>query len=409
MKRLSTLFAACALALLISSLAACASGPTLQNATPSTPLADLPVNAVGDAPQFQVMTPVPQEVIGAADAEYLLLTNLYERSTMSVVNIEAEMEDEGIFSEMSRGSGFIYDEQGHIITNAHVVRGAQDIRVTFNNGFVTSAALVGTDSYSDVAVIRVGVDAERLHPLPLADSDTVRVGQRAIAIGNPFGLNSSMSAGIVSGLGRTLDSAALIDADAVPAFNNPSIIQTDTPINPGNSGGPLLNSQGEVIGVNTAIRSESGVFQGVGFAVPSNTLRRVVPELIAKGQVDYAYLGISVARISTGALAEPLNLPLEEGVLIDAVTPDSPASDAGLRGGNQPTQVRGISICAGGDLIVAINGQYVRNMDELLAYLVVNSAPGDTITLRVVRDEQTFDVPVTLADRPNQVDTLRCE
>lgn len=409
MKRLALIFIA---VLLVS--AACSSGAaTFDPTLASTPLSDLPVSHVGDAPELRVVTPVPLEVIDAADAEYLLLANLYERATLSVVNIEAEIEAaDGTYTDVSRGSGFVYDNEGHIITNAHVVRNSTEIRVTFNNGYIIDAEVVGADSYSDLAVIRVETEASRLQPLSLADSDRVRVGQRAIAIGNPFGLNSSMSAGIVSGLGRTLDSAALIDTNAVAYFNNPSIIQTDTPINPGNSGGPLLNSQGEVIGVTTAIRSDNGVFQGVGFAVPANTLRRVVPELIDHGSVDYAWLGINVAPESEGlgvaAIAQPLDLPVEEGVLVQAVTENSPAAKAGLRGGTRTVNVRDKELCAGGDIIVAIDDMYVGDMDALLSYMVVNTAPGDVVTLRVIRDGQTFDVPVTLEGRPESATVPQC-
>lgn len=389
-------------------IAACTSQPTFDPTMMSTPVSDLPVSMVGDGPQISETTPVPAEVIDAADAEYLLLSNVYERATVSVVNIEASVvAHEGAISDVSRGSGFIYDNEGHIVTNAHVVRNAESIYVTFNNGYITTATLIGTDSYSDLAVIKVDVDANRLQPLTLADSDAVHVGQRAIAIGNPFGLNSSMSAGIVSGLGRTLDSAALVDADAVAYFNNPSIIQTDTPINPGNSGGPLLNSQGEVIGVTTAIRSESGVFQGVGFAVPSNTMQRVIPEIIETGSVTYAWLGINVANEREGlgiaSVAEILNLPVEEGVLIQGVTENSPAEAAGLHGGDHKVDIRGNEMCAGGDIVVAIDDTYVSNMDALLSYMVVHTAPGDTISLRIIRDGQTFDVPVILSDRPATV------
>ncbi|QPC82445.1 trypsin-like peptidase domain-containing protein [Phototrophicus methaneseepsis] len=409
MKRLALIF----IALLLVS-AACSSGAATFDLTlASTPLSDLPVSHVGDAPELRVVTPVPLEVVDAADAEYLLLANLYERATLSVVNIEAEIEAaDGTYTDVSRGSGFVYDNEGHIITNAHVVRNSTEIRVTFNNGYIIDAEVVGADSYSDLAVIRVETEASRLQPLSLADSDRVRVGQRAIAIGNPFGLNSSMSAGIVSGLGRTLDSAALIDTNAVAYFNNPSIIQTDTPINPGNSGGPLLNSQGEVIGVTTAIRSDNGVFQGVGFAVPANTLRRVVPELIDHGSVDYAWLGINVAPESEGlgvaAIAQPLDLPVEEGVLVQAVTENSPAAKAGLRGGTRTVNVRDKELCAGGDIIVAIDDMYVGDMDALLSYMVVNTAPGDVVTLRVIRDGQTFDVPVTLEGRPESATVPQC-
>jgi 2-alkenal reductase len=230
------------------------------------------------------------------------------------------------------------------------------------------------------------------------------VGQRAIAIGNPFGLSSSMTLGIVSGLGRTLRSAELIDEDAPIGFQNPSIIQTDAPMNPGNSGGPLLNSQGEVMGVSTAIRSDSGVFQGVGFAVPANTVRRVIPSLIRSGRVDYAWMGISVQPEENGftvaALSEMLGLPVNQGVLIRGVTVDSPADLAGLRGGTRSMPVRGQQLCVGGDIIVAINGFYVSNMDELATYLNARTAPDETVTLTIVRNQDTFEVPVTLRSRP---------
>ena len=384
---------------------ACApAAPLPENAIISTPVEALPVSVSALSSSVQP-TAVPQTVIDAADAEYLLLINIYERIAASVVNIEADMSSSsGIRVEASRGSGFIYDMQGHIITNAHVVKDARAIRVTFNDGFLRRAELVGIDTYSDLAVVRVEVPLERLRPLPLIDSDLVRVGQRAIAIGNPFGLSSSMSAGIVSGLGRTLRSAALIDAEAIPGFQNPAIIQTDAPINPGNSGGPLLNSNGEVIGVNTAIRTENGVFQGVGFAVPSNTVRRVVPELIEKQRVDYAWMGIIVAREDNGfgvaGLAQDFDLPVDSGVLIRGIAIASPADKAGLRGGTRVVDVRGEPICLGGDIIVAVDGRYVRTMDELVAYLVMHKAPGDIVNLLVVRDRRTFEVPLTLEARP---------
>jgi 2-alkenal reductase len=253
-------------------------------------------------------------------------------------------------------------------------------------------------------VLRVETRAERLIPLPFADSDSVVVGQRAIAIGNPFGLASSMTIGIISALGRQLPSAELI-SNTVGGFNNPSILQVDADINPGNSGGPLLNTAGQVIGVNTAIRTVSGVFEGVGFAVPANTVRRVVPDLIERGEVAYAWVGISSLSAENGygvaGLAEVLGLPVEAGVLIDSVTPGSPAASAGLLGGTRPVVVRGREVCAGGDIIVAVDGRYVRTMDELVAYLVVNSEPGESIELLIVRGEDTFEVPVRLEARPS--------
>lgn len=382
-------------------LVACQTSPvTPPQAVASTPVADLQLVNV------QLPTPLPQEVIDTADAEYLMLTNIYERLAPSIVNIEirAAHANTDIIIDAGRGSGFVFDTEGHIVTNAHVVDGASGIEVTFNDGYITSAEVVGVDAFSDLAVIRVEVDAERLHPVTMGDSETVRVGERAIAIGNPFGLASSMTLGIVSGLGRQLPSAQLLNADLPPGFSNPSIIQVDTDINPGNSGGPLLNSHGELIGVNTAIRSESGFFQGVGFAIPSSTVKRVVPELIAEGRVNYTWLGISTLREEDGfsvvALAEPLNLPVNAGVLIDRVTVDSPADKAGLRGGTRAEVVRGTPICAGGDIIVAINGEFVQNLDELVAYLLVNTHPGDVANLMIVRDGETFELPVTLEPRP---------
>jgi S1-C subfamily serine protease len=379
----------------------------------TTPIADLPVNIVfqqGATPD--VPTAIPQEIIDAADAEYLLLTNIYERVAPSVVNIEVVVEAEAnlSFSETARGSGFVLDSDGHIITNAHVVNDSSEVRVTFNDGYVADANIVGIDLFSDLAVLSIDVDPARLFPVTIADSDVVRVGERAIAIGNPFGLASSMTVGIVSGLGRQLPSAELIDNTVIGGFNNPSIIQVDTDINPGNSGGPLLNSHGEVIGVTTAIRTESGVFQGVGFAVPSRTVQRVVPELIANGRVEYAWIGISTLAAEDGygvaALAEALELPVNAGVLVTSVTANSPAAKAGLQGGSNIVNVRGQEVCAGGDIIVAVNGQFVDNMDELVSYLVVNTKPGDTVNLLVVRADGTFELPVALEARPTDASTV---
>ena len=398
--------------MLIFILVACS--PT-QNTVPigtiSTPVADLPIN-FDDAPIIQA-TALPHAIVQEADAEYLLLSNIYERSTPSIVNVEADLPGGTPQNpNVNRGSGFIYDGVGNIITNAHVVQNSTTIRVTFNDGYVASASLVGLDTYSDIAIIWVDADASRLMPMTLmADSDLIRVGQRAIAIGNPFGLSSSMALGIISGLGRNLRSAELIDSNAPVGFQNPSIIQTDTPVNPGNSGGPLLNSEGEVMGVTTAIRSESGIFQGVGFAVPANTIRRVVPDLIENGRVSYAWMGISVQPEDNGysvaGLAEPLNLPVDQGVLLRGVTIGGPADEAGLRGGLRTVQVRGQAVCIGGDIIVAINGEFVATMDELVSYLISNTRPNDRVNLLIVRGAETFQVSVVLRERPTSDGTVR--
>jgi len=296
----------------------------------------------------------------------------------------------------------VYDLDGHIVTNSHVVRDADGIRVTFRDGYVADAELVGLDDFSDLAVIRVDVDPARLLPVTLAEVDKLYVGERVIAIGNPFGLASSMTTGMISALGRTLPSGQLLDPN-LDRYNNPSIIQVDAEINPGNSGGPLLNSYGEVIGVNTAIRTETGIFQGVGFAVPVSTVLRVVPELIETGEVRYSRLGISSLSPEGGftvaGLAEPLGLPVTQGVLIQEVTLDSPAARAGLQGGTEELVLRGLGFFTGGDIIVAIDDVFIETMDDLVSYLVVHTRPGDEVTLTVIRGDQTLEVPVTLDSR----------
>ncbi|WP_162909217.1 S1C family serine protease [Aggregatilinea lenta] len=363
----------------------------------------------GDLPSVaqQQVTPtaVSDDIVQAADAEYLLLTNLYERVNPSVVNIEivsAFHSDSGIVD--SSGSGFVYDTIGHIVTNSHVVRDADEILVTFSDGYVASATVVGIDDYSDLAVIEIDRDDAPLWPVTLGDSNSLRVGQRVVAIGNPFGLEGSMTAGIVSALGRSLPSAQLLDA-SYERYDNPSIIQVDASVNPGNSGGPLLNSSGEVVGINTAIRTETGSFEGVAFAVPVNTIKRIVPQIIDGGQVRYSWLGIvtstsNLPGISMAVLADELNLSVTYGVLIDSVQSDSPAERAGLQGATNAQTVRGIDVPIGGDIVVAINGDIVRDIDDLVAYLVENTSPGDTVVLTIVRGDQTLDVNVTLGERP---------
>ncbi len=350
-------------------------------------------------------TALPGELLATADADYTLLANIYERASPSVVNIESGRinNDSGDISTQ-RGSGFVYDKQGHIITNAHLVNNAFQIRVTLQNAVVVDAQLLGADSFSDLAVLKVAADAARLNPLWIGESAGLKVGQRSIVISNPFGLSSSMTTGIVSGLGRTLPSAELLDGESMPGFENPSIIQIDAAINPGSSGGPLLDSGGRVIGLTTAIRSNSGQFQGIGFAVPADTMRRVIPELIERGRVDYSWMGISVMREDGGfgvaGLSGALDLPVDRGVLLRGVIEGSPADSAGLRGGDRLLEVRGESVCAGGDLLVAINDYHFADLDELVTYLVQNTRPGDVIELLAIRDKLTIEVKLTLQTHP---------
>ncbi len=346
-------------------------------------------------------TVLPADVVKAADAEYLLLTNIYARSSPSVVNIEVTSGD-----ETRRGSGFVYDRRGHLITNAHLVNDADAIAVTLRNSYVLDADLLGLDTFSDLAVLKISAPQERLSPLRIGESATVKVGQRAISIGNPFGLKASMTTGIVSGLGRTLPSAQLIDAGAAAGFDNPSIIQIDAAIHRGNSGGPLLDSAGLVIGITTAMQSDSGQFQGIGFAVPADTMRRVIPDLIAEGRVEYAWMGISVMPEKGGygvaGLSEALDLPVERGVLLRGVSEGSPSELAGLRGGDARVEVREKTVCAGGDLIVAINDYYIEDLDALITYLVQNSRPGDEVELVIIRDRQAMEVALKLQSRPER-------
>lgn len=360
-------------------------------------------------------TATPVDLSAVADAEYRLLAEIYENASPSVVNIEARTDaDETIAESVRRGSGFVYDQQGHIITNAHLVNDADAISVTLGNALALEATLVGADSFSDVAVVKVSVPAERLLPLRIGESALIKVGQRAIAIGNPFGLNSSMTTGIVSGVGRTLPSAELIGVGAV-AYDNPAIIQIDAPIYPGSSGGPLLDSRGLVFGMTTANQSLSGEIAGIGFAVPADTMRRVIPDLLTAGRVDYAWMGISVMREEGGygvaGLSAALDLPTDRGVLLRGVSAGSPAHLAGLRGGDRLVDVRGKTVCAGGDLIVAINEVHFDDLEALMAYLVQQKRPGDEVTLLVIRDRRTLELSMQLASRPAADDapTLGCE
>jgi 2-alkenal reductase len=343
-------------------------------------------------------TPLSGEELAEIDAQDALLIDLYERTNPAVVYIEVLLERGGSLQQVSSGSGFVIDQEGYVVTNNHVLEDADALQVTFFDGSVTrEAQVVGRDAYSDLAVVKVDVPSDRLRPLELGDSDALKVGQRVIAIGNPFGLQGTMTAGVVSAVGRTLTSQILVGG----AFSNPEIIQTDASINPGNSGGPLLDSRGRVVGVNTAIRSTTGVNAGVGFAVPVNTVKRIMPDLIAEGAYEYPYLGITAnTNLTLAELAEPLNLPIEQGVLIAEVQPNTAAAEAGLRGGDREVEVMGQPVVAGGDIITAIDEERLRTFDDLVAYLVSDTEVGQDVTLTLIRDGQQMEVSVTLGERP---------
>jgi S1-C subfamily serine protease len=335
----------------------------------------------------------------------LTLTDLFEETQQSVVQVSGTLNEEDPFFGTSLGSGFIYDNNGHIITNYHVVAGSNpdDISITFIDGTVYRARVVGADQYSDLAVLRVQDDipADKLIPLPLANSSGLLVGQEVVAIGNPFGLSGSMTEGIVSGLNRLIPVYQDPFSDVTaPAFSIPDVIQTDAAINPGNSGGPLLNMQGEVVGINSAIFSTTGGFAGVGFSVPSNTIAKVAPVLIERGFFEHPWLGVSGIDMSP-EIAEAIGLGEPRGFLVIEVSPGGPADSAGVEGGDTPMQLNGNEIPIGGDVVLAINDRDVRKIDDVLGYLQQATQVGETVTLTVWRDGQIIEIDVILGARPS--------
>jgi len=303
----------------------------------------------------------------------------------------------------SLGSGFVFDNEGHVVTNQHVIEGTSEVEVDFSSGFKAHGTVIGSDTDADVAVILVKAPADQIHPLALGDSSTLNVGEQVVAIGNPFGLSGTMTLGIVSGLGRT--QVAHVDPESGGSFNTADIIQTDAAINPGNSGGPLFNLNGEVVGINQSIRTDTfnntngnAVNSGVGFSISINLVKRVVPFLISNGKYEYPYLGISSTSNLGLAEIEALGLNTFTGAYVLSVTPGGPADQAGIKPGSKDTNVPNLK--AGGDVITAIDGQPVATFDQLLSYLVTHKSPGDTAVLTVLRDGQSMDITVTLGKRP---------
>lgn len=352
--------------------------------------------------------------------EEATLAGLYQRVNPSVVNIHVVSQPFGMsdmtmpqypnpqqpmpqipnmpnpLPQQGEGSGFVWDTQGHILTNHHVVKDANTIEVTFADDTRVEAQLVGSDPHSDLAVLRIDPNESTLYPVTLGDSDTLVVGQFAIAIGNPFGQVGTMTRGIISALGRTFRAS---DSQ----FSITEMIQTDASINPGNSGGPLLDSQGNVVGINTLILSQTGSSAGVGFAIPINTAKRIVPDLIQTGKHEYALLGVVGTDLSP-SVAKAMGLPAKtRGALITEVSPNGPAAEAGLKASTTQVEVNGIPTNIGGDVIIAINGQSMPKMADVLDFLVDQVRPNQQISLTIIRDGQQMNVEVKLGTRPSEM------
>ena len=381
--------------------AGCASNSPTSTYTPTT-----------NAPTANVSSPASANLLADIGAE---LEHIYTEVNPSVVNISIRQTQEVGFPDLPQipgfplpepgpqynqalGSGFVWDSAGHIVTNNHVVADADNITITFYDGTVVPASLVGTDADSDLAVVKVDMPIDQIEPVQIGDSTQLKVGQLAIAIGNPFGLQGTMTVGVVSGLGRVLPAN---ENTVGPTYSIPDIIQTDAAINPGNSGGVLLDDTGKVIGVTSSIATTSGTSSGVGFAIPSAIIEQVVPALIETGHYDHPYLGISVISLDPD-IARAMNLTSNQrGALVVDVTAGSPADKAGLRAGQNEVTINGQQISIGGDVIIAYGGQAVKSADDLITFLARSGSVGQTVVLTVLRDGSQIQVQVTLGVRPS--------
>lgn len=323
--------------------------------------------------------------------------DVYETVSPSVVSITTQVLQatffNGVVPEQGAGSGFVLDADGHVLTNYHVIRGAQKVTVSFEDGTTAPATLVGQDPRNDVAVLKVDVAPEELSPVVLGDSDALEVGQRAIAIGNPFGeFGRTLTTGVVSALNRTIQGPA-----GLPITG---IIQTDAAINKGNSGGPLLDSSGRVIGITSAIFSPSGTNAGVGFVLPVNTVLRVLPSLLASGRYPHPYLGVRYAHALTPAIARALGLPTTNGLLLVQLDDGSPLAEAGTQGATHQAVIGNRRYYVGGDVLTEVNDHAVTDLGDLKSYLESNTVVGDEVTVTLVHDGATRTVTVRLAEEP---------
>ncbi len=374
------------LVLVVGSLVVAGLGCSL-TATP-TPL-PAPTPLVIVATPTSLPPPSPEEV----DVAEQRIINVYERVSPSVVHITSRSQVldfwRGVVPQEGSGSGFVLDKEGNIVTNDHVVEGAQEIEVLLADGTAYPAEIVGSDPYNDLAVVRIQAPADLLVPVEIGSAAALRVGQRVIAIGNPFGLDWTLTTGVVSALGRT------IETDEGQALGE--VIQTDAAINPGNSGGPLLDSYGRVIGVNTAIRSPSGGSVGIGFAIPAETILRVVPELVSRGYYPHPWTGFSAYELSYEL--RPSESGPEHGLLIVDVAPAGPAERAGLQAAEARRQGRSI-VFNGGDIVVAVDDIQIKSRDELTIFLENQKRVGDTVSLTILRDSVEAVVTLQLGERP---------
>jgi S1-C subfamily serine protease len=359
-----------------------------------------PTASVVDTPAAEPATTIldEQQAVNALEAQII---DVYDQASPAVVNITNRSyvyyRFMGAVPEEGTGSGFVYDTQGHIVTNYHVIANAEELLVTLASGQVYDATVVGSDPANDLAVIRIDAGDDLPDPLALGNSDQLQVGQSVLAIGNPYGLQQTLTTGVVSALGRVIEGA---EDDSFIG----EAIQTDAAINPGNSGGPLLDLQGRVIGVNSQIISPSGASSGIGFAVSANTVLRVVPELISRGYYAHPWLGAdmiplssSVARVLRDA---GVDVPVDTGLLVIDVTTRGPADQAGLQGGTQWARVGRYQLPVGGDIITAIDGLPTADLEALTVYLETETAIGDTVDLTVLRDGEEVTIPVTLGEEP---------
>jgi S1-C subfamily serine protease len=394
--------------LVVITLLACqfSANPSNQNPDPAVvTVLVTPESAPTSVPTSQLMVaepatpePLPIATLGAALDPYQeqnALVELHEKVKLGIVAIRV-LSPNGA----SLGSGFVIDNEGHIVTNYHVVSNETSLEVDFISGYKTRGSVIGLDPDADLAVLKVEAPAEELFPLTLGDSDQVKVGQFVVAIGNPFGLEGTMTLGIVSGLGRTLRSQRVGISGST--FTLGDVIQTDAAINPGNSGGPLFNLNGEVIGVNESILTNSmdRSNSGVGFAVSSDMVKRIVPDLIANGKFEYPYLGIFSVDEMTLLAQEALGLSRSTGVYISDVAPGGPADRAGIRAGDRNSSIPGVPM--GGDLIIAVDGQPVLDFNDLIVYITKNKDPGDTIMLTILRGNEQIELALTLDQRPSE-------